>query len=205
MNNYKNHLTINNIKMTNQLNEIVPITIFSAMLSSVLLIIPFIVAKYSKTGVDIFVLLGLILLILLPLPALTFLTKKIIKKNREKIYIQKLNFKIVEDEIYDKHSTIFNNYYIFSKIYGKISVDMKTYDNAFKDDYIYLLFYNGDENLENYYDDIDEYKRNLEIINQKFLASKYHIHPELKYNFVPYDKALGEKQLRNRLNNSSAS
>ena len=205
MNNYKNHLTINDIKMTNQLNEIVPITIFAAMISSALLIILLIAINFIKIKIDILLILGLILFILLPLPSLAFLIKKILRKNKEKIYIEKFNFKIVEDEIYDKCSTLTNNHYIFSKIYGKMLVDINAYNNANKGDSIYLLFYDGDENLNNYYDDIDEYKRNSEIINQKYLASQYHIHPELKYNFVPYNKALGEKNFRNRFNNASAS
>lgn len=135
--------------------------------------------------------------VILAFPVLVFII--VLIKNRKNLntYIDKGEFQIVEDKIYDKYYEYHperssNNfeYYICSKIYGELSVSSIEYEKTQKDDSIYILIYNINKNKDN-----KEYK-----IDEKYLASLYNIDDELKKYFIPYNESLGEKKFNNRIN-----
>lgn len=132
------------------------------------------------------------------------------KKNRnekkENIFIENNNFKIVEDRIYDRYLWCHTDkdghnsyhYYIYTKIYGSVYVDEDIYHDCKKDDSIYLLFYNGDEQNNQYCN--KENKRNDKNIDQFYLSSKYDLSQELLSYFIPYNESLGKINYNLRIN-----
>lgn len=133
------------------------------------------------------ILIDYVIMVFIPLVFLFVLIKN--RKNLNK-NIDNRDFKIIEDKIYDKYyperSSNSFGYYICSKIYGELLVSSTEYENAQKNDSIYLLIYNY--NNENY------------KIDGKYLARDYEIDEELKKHFIPYDESLGEKNFDNRIN-----
>ena len=110
----------------------------------------------------------------------------IIKEKKEKKIIDKKNFKIIEDKIYDKekvHVSKHEEYYLYTKNYGKIDITNDEYPDARKDSFIYLIIGNTNNKV------IDTY-----------LTDKYELSHELISKFIPYDETLGEKNFNNRIN-----
>ena len=133
------------------------------------------------------ILIDYVIMVFIPLVFLFVLIKN--RKNLNK-NIDNGDFKIIEDKIYDKYYICYessNNfkYYICSKIYGDLLVSSVEYEKVQKDDSIYFLIYNY--NNENY------------KIDGKYLARDYEIAEELKKYFIPYE-TLGEKNFDNRIN-----
>lgn len=134
------------------------------------------------------------------------LRKKLEKGNTP---IEQGDFKIVEDKIYDISSeyagedrdgfSIYDNY-IFTKIYGKIESTAFFNEYAKKDESIFLVFYNGNEQSHNYDDETTEYNRNCSNIVREYLACHFEISDEIKSYFVPYDEKLGDTNFNTRIN-----
>ena len=129
-----------------------------------------------------------------------------LKLEKGNLPIEQGNFKIVEDKIYDivaEHrscgSDSYWDHYIFTKIYGKIESTDFTNEYAKKDESIYFVFYNGNENNNNYDSEIEEYNRNCANIVNEYLACHYEISDELMPYFVPYDDKLGEANFSARI------
>lgn len=166
---------------------------------------------WDKTGVALFKekegIVSLISLVFVLLMSISLCFRTIKKAKLKEGYIDNRNFKIVEDKIYDRYMESYtdsdghshHSYYVFSKIYGEISIDKYMYDGIKKDDSILLLFYNHDEFILQYNNETDESIRNSKIIAQKYLASQYELSQELKMNFDSYDEKIGNEQFEKRI------
>ncbi len=95
------------------------------------------------------------------------------------------NFKIIEDEVYDRHYIIFpdgsEEYVLFTKIYGLKSVKGKEYWDCKKDDRIFLLIGDKEKAIE------------------YFWENKYELDESLKQNFVPYDEKIGKMKFNEKI------
>lgn len=118
------------------------------------------------------------------------------------------DFRIVEDKIYDKHECSSRengdtkyHYYIFTKIYGKIDTIPLIYNNAEKDDLVYLLFYNKNEQDNHYNNTMQEGERNRNNIKKEYLVRNYELSEELLNKYTPYNKFLGEDNYNKRIQN----
>lgn len=123
-----------------------------------------------------------------PLTIITIMVIKITKEKKERKIINNKNFKIIEDQIYDKttmHVSKHEEYYFYTKIHGKIEVSYIDYPCAKKNSFIYLIVSN----------------KNNKIIDT-YLADKYELSPELISKFIPYNESLGESNFNKRIKDS---
>ena len=154
------------------------------------------------------------LFILIPL---ILCEKEVIKKIKQIVTIEKGNFKIVEDKIYDKNcqSVGDDNFYsVYTKIYGKIGVSYKEYKVAQKDDFMYFLFCDGEEINNTYVDNKENFiiellfekgsiekeaRRNSKFVKQKYFKSEYVLSPELSEMTISYNQKLGDSNYDSRI------
>lgn len=198
--NEKKLLTINDLIRKNKLSKIskIVVTVVIALFCMPVLLVLVPILRSTKELIVLLIGGGCCVVIF---GVIYFFIKSLKKEKTENIVIENGTFRIIEDKIYDKYSILSNDstkYYIYCKIYGKISISLFEYDIAQKDDIVYLVFYNGKENIENYSNEIDEYKRNLEIIDQSYLSTCYELSPELKEKLISYNESLGETNFNNR-------
>jgi len=204
--NEKKLLTINDLIRNNKISKVAIFVAIIFLTIFIVVMIIFTLFIFYKSEQNLMPALFVGIFSLAAFGTIALLIKQLKKEKNENAYIESGNYRIVEDKIYDKYMRVSHDsdgpdtyyYYVYSKIYGKISTDVLVYNNSQKDDIIYLLFYNGNENIGNYNGEIDEYKRNSKIIDQNYLASYYELSSELKHKLISYNEALGETNFNNR-------
>lgn len=205
---YKSVLTIERFKSINRAKQIICYFVIAG--SIFFIVFSFYMAKciYEMEKSMLIVLLFVIPFFCFPIIYIIVLIHQIKKMKKQNVNITNGNFKVVEDKIYDKYMLTHHDsdgdtsykYYIFTKIYGKVSVSSFDYHSCAKDGIVYLLF--GSENIlsQKYNPEINEYKQNMKHIMHVYLASKCDISPELLSNLVPYNEVLGEMNYNFRIN-----
>ena len=204
--NNKQQLTMEIIQKNNKLHK----TVFKviAIIALFFAFVPAIMTmdEIKNQNFSVIIIPAIFLIVGVSVSIVMYKQAKRAMKNEE--LIDNRNFKIIEDKIYDKYMSVSvdsdgdrtYNYYVFTKIYGKISADDTIYRCCKKNDSLYLLFCSENESADKCnFDEKKEHKRNDKNIEQKYLATIYTLSPELMPCFVPYNEALGDANFKNRI------
>lgn len=206
--NDKEEITIESIRKSKRFMKYVAIPIFILWGIFLVFFITFMFKAISEDDADSLLAIGgwLIGTIMLSAVALLFL-KQIKKEKNESKMLEEGNFRIVEDEIYDRnvytttdsdgHST--DHYELFTKIYGRVNSDFRGYMAARKGEKAYLLFYNGDERDNIFFSIKEENERNSKNVDEIFVAANSVLATELQLKLTIYDTSLGERNFNQRI------
>ena len=175
----KKVLTIKKIKRVNRTSGIISIFVVGSISIFAVFGISSLIDSLKQGQTSGMALLGPIMFIGIPLLISGMVVKNAIRDAKENKFIDNGEFKVVEDVIYkrntyttrDSDGYTTRHYEFYTNLYGRISINSKSYNYAKRGDFIYLVVYND--------------KRSAD---QGYLSTLYELSDELKPYFVPYEE-----------------